>query len=364
MSGFSGNGYAPINGTAAAPAFTWPADPDTGFYSIGANNIGVTAGGAKVLDIATTGLGVTGTFTYSGVQSSTAARTANGTLKVSGGDGGGTFANASIALGFNATSNTFMHWIHTRHVGGSPTGNAIDFATSDGTTNGTYPTNSVLGLSINGGAISLPGISTTASAANCFIDNAASNNVLRSTSSRRYKKDIEPLQDKYADAVLKLVPIWYRSIASADDPTWGWYGLGAEDVAKIDPRLVTWTYPDDAYEVVQVGCDVPVVEEFEQSAVAIENGVAVRKTVMSRREKIKLIPVLLENGAPSMVVGPDQKLIPEMISVPVTQKGSHPERRLKAGAKKVPDGVQYDRLAVLLLCVVKRLRQAEQKRWA
>lgn len=48
------------DGTAAAPAITWNGDTDTGFYRIGANNIGVSANGAKVLDIATTGLAVTG----------------------------------------------------------------------------------------------------------------------------------------------------------------------------------------------------------------------------------------------------------------------------------------------------------------
>lgn len=48
------------DGTAAAPVITRDGDTDTGIYFIGANNIGVSANGAKVLDIATTGLAVTG----------------------------------------------------------------------------------------------------------------------------------------------------------------------------------------------------------------------------------------------------------------------------------------------------------------
>ena len=51
------------NGSAANPSFAFLSDQDTGLYRIGANNIGVAANGAKVLDIATTGLTVTGAVT-------------------------------------------------------------------------------------------------------------------------------------------------------------------------------------------------------------------------------------------------------------------------------------------------------------
>lgn len=51
------------NGSVTEPSITFASDQDTGFYLIGANNIGVTANGAKVLDIGTSGLGVTGAIT-------------------------------------------------------------------------------------------------------------------------------------------------------------------------------------------------------------------------------------------------------------------------------------------------------------
>jgi len=54
-------------GTVGNPSLAFSADQNTGLYNIGADNIGVAAGGAKVLDIATTGLGVTGTLSVSGV---------------------------------------------------------------------------------------------------------------------------------------------------------------------------------------------------------------------------------------------------------------------------------------------------------
>lgn len=48
------------SGTVGAPGVTFASDPDSGLYRIGSNNIGVAVNGAKVLDVATTGLGVTG----------------------------------------------------------------------------------------------------------------------------------------------------------------------------------------------------------------------------------------------------------------------------------------------------------------
>jgi hypothetical protein len=48
------------DGTVSLPGYAFTADTDSGIYRIGANNIGVGVNGAKVLDIATTGLGVTG----------------------------------------------------------------------------------------------------------------------------------------------------------------------------------------------------------------------------------------------------------------------------------------------------------------
>jgi len=55
------------SGTVGNPSLAFSADQTTGLYRIQASNIGVAAGGAKVLDVATTGLGVTGTLSVSGV---------------------------------------------------------------------------------------------------------------------------------------------------------------------------------------------------------------------------------------------------------------------------------------------------------
>jgi microcystin-dependent protein len=51
------------SGTVGAPSVSFASDPDSGVYRIGSNNLGVAVNGAKVLDVATTGLGVTGGVT-------------------------------------------------------------------------------------------------------------------------------------------------------------------------------------------------------------------------------------------------------------------------------------------------------------
>jgi microcystin-dependent protein len=52
--------FKAASGTAAAPGITFGSDTDSGIYRIGANNLGVGVNGAEVLDVATTGLTVTG----------------------------------------------------------------------------------------------------------------------------------------------------------------------------------------------------------------------------------------------------------------------------------------------------------------
>lgn len=51
------------NGTVSLPSLTFGSDLDSGIYRIGANNIGVAVNATKILDIATTGVTVTGAVT-------------------------------------------------------------------------------------------------------------------------------------------------------------------------------------------------------------------------------------------------------------------------------------------------------------
>lgn len=144
----------------------------------------------------------------------------------------------------------------------------------------------------SGGNIYAPGAGTTASAANAFLNSGSSpaNELLRSTSSLRYKTDIEPLDAFIAEKALTAEPIYYKSLAKADNPDWSWYGYTAEAVAAIDPRLVHWGYAEEDYDAIQV---------------------------------------------------PNPKMARDKVQTYRT------EFQLKDGAQLKPDGVMYDRLAVL-----------------
>ena len=68
-------------GSVGNPSLAFNSDQDTGLFSIGANNIGVAVGGAKVLDVASTGLTVTGAL---GATSLTSPASTNLTLAAGG----------------------------------------------------------------------------------------------------------------------------------------------------------------------------------------------------------------------------------------------------------------------------------------
>lgn len=101
------------------------------------------------------------------------------------------------------------------------------------------------------GAVYLPRISTTASAANAFINNASSpvNSILRSTSSLRYKTDVQELQQSEIDAVLKMRPVSFISTADADSGKDRFIGLIAEEMAEIAPHFVTWTKDEEGKQI-------------------------------------------------------------------------------------------------------------------
>lgn len=79
----------------------------------------------------------------------------------------------------------------------------------------------------------------SASAANAVINNDGS--FSREVSTEEWKREIEPMQDSYADAIVQgAVPIYYRSKCERDPQDWGYWGISAEQLATVDPRLVHW----------------------------------------------------------------------------------------------------------------------------
>jgi hypothetical protein len=88
------------------------------------------------------------------------------------------------------------------------------------------------------GDIYLEDLPETTSAANARFT-PSTGRVLRSTSAAKYKTDVEPIDEDRAEAFLKQCqPSWYRSLCKHDRKDWSWYGYVADDVAKVEPRLV------------------------------------------------------------------------------------------------------------------------------
>lgn len=102
--------YALGNGTASAPALTFASDLDTGLYRVGANQLGVTVGGSKIIDCNT----VTCTFqlpsVIPGVTSSTGV-TVTGVITLS--QGGTITANGSVTGVGVVSTNGFTGTVMT-----------------------------------------------------------------------------------------------------------------------------------------------------------------------------------------------------------------------------------------------------------
>lgn len=80
---------------------------------------------------------------------------------------------------------------------------------------------------------------TTAEAPNAVLNDNGS--FARSVSSDEYKTGIEPMLDEYADAIVQNAqPIYYRSTCEGDLDDWSYWGISAEQLATVDPRLVHW----------------------------------------------------------------------------------------------------------------------------
>lgn len=156
------------------------------------------------------------------------------------------------------------------HSGDTDT--AIRFPSSDTVT---VETGGSERMRISGtGTVHFPSVGTTASAANAFLDSSAtpSNQLLRSTSSIRYKTGVTDITLAEAQNVFSLRPIKYQSLAEADDKDRVWYGLIAEEVSEVDQRLVH--YMDGAPDGVQYErIIVPllkIVKDLSQRVAALE----------------------------------------------------------------------------------------------
>ena len=124
---------------------------------------------------------------------------------------------------------------------------------------------SVTRFSIDGnGIVYTPGAygSTTADPSNVVVTSTGA--LRRSTSSIKYKTEVEDVEKQYSYNLLKCRPVWFRSTSESDNQNWSHWGFIAEEVAEIDPRLVQWRTSDISYgkdgELIETPLQEPVAE--------------------------------------------------------------------------------------------------------
>src|SRR5512139_2139653 len=93
------------DGAVGAPAYSFTSDSDSGLYRIGANDLGIAAGGVKVTDISTTTFAITDALTVSGAATLSSSLTVTGNALFSGTGTitGATSLSSSLTVANNAT---------------------------------------------------------------------------------------------------------------------------------------------------------------------------------------------------------------------------------------------------------------------
>ena len=235
------------DGNQGQPGISMTDDPDTGMYRHGTNQLGFASGGATrmVLDS-------NGSYFYQPVNAQSGLQV-TGDAQVDGAIRAADGNQGQPGISMTDDPDTGMYRHGTNQLGfasGGATRMVLD-------SNGSYfyqPVNAQSGLQVTGDArlgasdnfkVSNIVRSTairdlvTASGANMHV--AASNgSIYRSTSSSKYKSDVETLDDAHANIIFEMRPVWYRSTTGNDPVEHSYYGLIAEEVAEVDPRLVVF----------------------------------------------------------------------------------------------------------------------------
>lgn len=182
------------DGTVSVPAIAFTSDTDSGIYRIGANNIGVGVNGAKVLDIATTGLSVTG-----------AIDTTSNLLV------GTTNSSSTVGVGFKALPNA------------------------------TYPQLAMVGSATTNSATTLEIYSTGASAYRFYVGYGgtifATSTTISAISDARYKENIVDL-DVGLDAIMSLKPRKFDWKDGKGKNIKGDRGFIAQEFEQVFPDLI------------------------------------------------------------------------------------------------------------------------------
>ena len=262
-------------GTASAPSLHFTGDTNTGIYAPAADSVAVVTGGSARTTVDSSGRLLVGTTTarvvgYNGgseapiqVERPNDLIAGINLIQHRSGDTIGPYVRFAKTRGSSVGDTTVVQ--SGDEIGG------LQFCGADGTDLATAGA-SIIGL-VDGtpGSNDMPGrlqfrttadgasspttrltikadgafrdatgvyLDATSNSANLTIDSAG--HIQRSTSSIKYKTDVENIETQYSEALLQCRPVWYRSTTQSDNSAHSFWGFIAEEVADIDPRLVHW----------------------------------------------------------------------------------------------------------------------------
>jgi hypothetical protein len=157
-----------------------------------------------------------------------------------------TTGNNNIALGYSAGGSltTGSNNIDIGNLGVGAEANTIRIGT-EGTQTNIYVAG-IYGVTVAGGI-------------GVIVD--SSGHLGTSTSSARYKENIQPM-DRASEAILSLQPVTFRYKHELDPKAIPQFGLVAEQVEKVDPNLVARDEQGKAYSVRYEAVNAMLLNEF------------------------------------------------------------------------------------------------------
>ena len=254
------NLYIQLENSTASNGYIGFEGTNLSFWNNGANRLNIDSSGRLLVGTANSPSAGDGVYSIQVIQGYVGDSTGQGLMSLQRGETASNItSNESIGvISFNDSDGYVFGQIYCQadaNAGASDFPGRLVFSTT--ADSASSPTERM--RIDNAGGVRMPAVynQTTANAANIWIAN--SGQLYRSTSSIKYKTDVETLQDSYADAILNVRPVWYRSTCQDDNSSLSWWGFIAEEVAEIDPRLVQWktkevTY-DDNGSAVETPCD-------------------------------------------------------------------------------------------------------------
>jgi hypothetical protein len=161
-----------------------------------------------------------------------------------------------------------------------------------------FNTNSAERLRIdgaNGTLTSQPTYDNTAAGSTVVVTSAGL--IRRTSSSLKYKKDIENLDSSIVDnAIDRLRPVWYRTKnpEGDDKSTWSHVGLIAEEVNSVEPRLVRYktveVSTNENGERIETQLENPIPEDVDYARLSV----ILLSEVKAQRIKIASLEARLE----------------------------------------------------------------------